>query len=211
MLSGTSSHTFGDGRLQRGDRIGHQRQFAGSPPSPPRRRPCPRQWFRPEPPPPVRRRNARDPTPSSGRSVFGAGLPSGRGKPMPPGIGATSVRSAAVNTATTPGMARAAPTSMPADHCMRVMRAHQHGVQHAGRMRIGAVVALAGQQSHILAPAHRSALQCCHHLFSPGATIRSSGGSGVPLSTDCMLVKAWRAMSATRSMTLPAVCGVTTT
>ena len=32
---------------------------------------------------------------------------------MPPGIGDTSVRSAPVNTATTPGMARAALVSMP--------------------------------------------------------------------------------------------------
>ena len=98
-----------------------------------------------------------------------------------------------------------------ADRRMRMMRADQHRVQHARRVRIGAVIAPAGQQPHILAPTHRSALQCCHHLFSPAETITSFGGSGSPFSTDCMLVKAWRAMSATRSMALPAVCGVTTT
>ncbi len=98
-----------------------------------------------------------------------------------------------------------------ADRGVRMVRADQHRVQHAGGLRIGAVIALAGQQPNILAPADRPALQCCHQFFSLGGETRSSGGNGAPRSTVCMLVKAWRAMSATRSMTLPAVCGVTTT
>ena len=51
-----------------------------------------------------------------------------------------------------------------------------------GAPAISASLVLHNEGAHILAPADRFALQCCHHLSSPDATITSSGGSGAPRS-----------------------------
>ena len=201
------------GRAPAPSRRSHRSPAAvrGNPPSPPRPHPCPRRSFQPAPPPPARRRSARGPPRAAADRSSVPDCRRDAGKPMPPGIGddVGQVSGGEHRDHTRHG-ARGRGVDA-ADRRMRMMRADQHGVQHAGRMRIGAVVALAGQQPHILAPTHRSALHRCHHLFSPAETITSFGGSGSPFSTDCMLAKACRAMSATRSMALPAVCGVTTT
>ena len=155
------------------DGIGHQRQRIGNPPSPHRRLPAPRRGFPPRPPRPVRRRNGRDRRQAADGRSSRAGPPSGRGKPMPPGIGSTSVRSACGIDADDAGHGARRRGVDAGDGGMRMRRMHQRRDQHAVALAVGGVIATAGQQLCILAPLHRSRLHC-RHSTSPSRLIGHS-------------------------------------
>ena len=132
ILSGTSSHTVRRARFHRGDRIGHQRQFVVFDHHRLGRILAARRSFQPAPPRPARRRSAHGPPQAAADRSSVPDCRLDAGKPMPPGIGETSVRSAAVNTATTPGHGARGRGIDAADRRMRMVRANQHGLQHAG-------------------------------------------------------------------------------